>query len=73
MGVVAEALEELLEVLVNEGVMGDVVGPTVKLRPGRQLAEDEQVGDLEEGRALAELLDRVAAVFEDPRLAVDDR
>ena len=70
-GVVAEALEELLQVLVDEGVVGDVVDPAVELRPGRQLAEDQQVGDLEEGGALAELLDRVAAVFEDPRLAVD--
>ena len=70
-GVVAEALEELLEVLVDEGVVGDVVDPAVELGPGRQLAEDQQVGDLEEGGALAELLDRVAAVFEDPGLAVD--
>ena len=70
-GVVAEALEELLEVLVDEGVVDDVVGPAVELGPGRQLAEDQEVGDLEEAGALAELLDRVAAVFEDPGLAVD--
>ena len=38
---------------------------------GRQLAEDEQVGDLEVARLLAELLDRVAPVLEDPGLAVD--
>ena len=70
-GVVAEALEELLQVLVDVGVVGDVEGPAVELGPGRQLAEDQQVGDLEEGRALAELLDRVAAVFEDAGVAVD--
>ena len=70
-GVVAEALEELLEVLVDEGVVGDVEDPAVELGRGRQLAEDQQVGDLEEGRALAELLDRVAAVFEDAGVAVD--
>ena len=70
-GVVAEALEELLEVLVDEGVVGDVEHPAVELGLGRQLAEDQQVGDLEEGRALAELLDRVAAVFEDAGVAVD--
>ena len=50
-GVVAEALEELLEVLVDVGVVGDVEDPAVELRRGRQLAEDQQVGDLEEGRA----------------------
>ena len=70
-GVVAEALEELLQVLVDVGVVGDVEHPAVELRLGRQLAEDQQVGDLEEGGALAELLDRVAAVFEDPGGAVD--
>ena len=39
---------------------------------GRQLAVDEQVGDLEEARLLRELLDRVAAVLEDALLAVDE-
>ena len=37
----------------------------------RQLAVDEQVGDLEVGRLLGELLDRVAAVLEDALVAVD--
>ena len=49
-GVVAEALEEVLDVLVDEGVVGDVVDPALELRLGRQLAEDQQVGDLEVGR-----------------------
>ncbi len=69
--VVAEALEELLDVLVDEGVVGDVEDPALELRLGRQLAVDQQVGDLEEGRLLAELLDRDAAVLEDALLAVD--
>ena len=34
-------------------------------------AVDQQVGDLEVGRVLAQLLDRVAAVLEDARVAVD--
>jgi hypothetical protein len=33
---------------------------------------DEQVGDLEEGRLLRKLLDRVAAVLQDPLVAVDE-
>ena len=70
-GVVAEALEQVLEVLVDVGVVGDVEGPALELRLGRQLAPDQQVGDLEEGRVLAQRLDRVAAVFEDPGVAVD--
>ncbi len=71
MGVVAEALVELLDVLVDEGVVDDVEHPAPQLRLGRQLAEDEQVGDLEIARVLTELLDGNPAMLEDPRLAVD--
>ena len=70
-GVVAEALVELLDVLVGEGVVGDVEGPALELGGGGELAEDQEVGDLEVGRVLAELLDRDAAVLEDAGLAVD--
>ena len=70
--VVAEALDELLEVLVQEGVDGDVVDPRVQLRLGRQLAVEQQVGDLEEGGVLRELFDRVAAVLQDADVAVDE-
>ena len=38
---------------------------------GGQLAVDQQVGDFEERRVLRELLDRVAAVAQDARVAVD--
>jgi hypothetical protein len=38
----------------------------------RQLAEEEQIRDLEVVRALGELLDRVAAIFEDALVAVDE-
>ena len=69
--VVAEAVEELLDVLVDVGVHGDLVHPVVELVARRQLAVDQQVGDLEVGRLLAELLDRVAAVLEDAGGAVD--
>ena len=72
-GVVAEALHEALHVLVHERVVGDVVHPGLVLGLGRQLAVDQQVGDLEEGRLLRQLLDRVAAVLQDPLVAVDER
>ena len=71
-GVVAEALHERLDVLVDERVVGDLVLPRVVLLLGGQLAVDEQVGDLEEVRLLRQLLDGVAAVLEDPLLAVDE-
>ena len=43
------------------------------LRLGRQLAEQDQVGRLEEVAVLGQLLDRVAAVEQDALVAVDDR
>ena len=70
-GVVAEALDELLDVLVDVGVVGDLEDPLVQLILRGQLAVDEQVGHLEVGGALAQLLDRVAAVLEDAGFAVD--
>ena len=71
--VVAVALHELLDVLVHERVDRDLVRPLVELRLVRQLAVDEQVGDLEIGRLLGELLDRIAAVLQDALVAVDVR
>ena len=60
-GVVVEALQEpLAHVLVDVGVIRDVVRPLVELVGGGQLAEDQQVGHLEVGGLLGELLDRVA-------------
>ena len=72
-GVVAEALHEVLHVLVHERVHGDLVHPLLQLRAGGQLAVDDQVGDLQEGGALAQLLDRIAPVLEDAGVAVDVR
>jgi hypothetical protein len=70
--VVAEALEELLEVLVHVGVDRDLVLPLVELLLRGQLAVDEQVGHLEVGRVVAQLLDGIAAVLEHAGLAVDE-
>ena len=53
-------------------MMGHLGDEPVQLLAGRQLAPDEQVGDLEEGRVLGELLDRVAAVAKDPLLAIEE-
>ena len=71
-GVVVEALEEpLADVLVDERVGGDLVDPGVELVPVGQLAVDQQVGDLEVGGPLGQLLDRVAPVAQDAGLAVE--
>ncbi len=72
-GVVAEALEELLDIDVDVGVVADVVLEPVQLVGCRELPLEQEVGGLEERRVLCELLDRVAAVAEDAPVAVDER
>ena len=69
--VVAEALQELLEGLVQHRVVGDFV-----LEPGepglvRKLTVHQQVGNLEEAGLLGQLLDRVAAVQQYAGVAID--
>jgi hypothetical protein len=63
----------LSDVLVDVRVERDVVDELVELRLRGELALQDQVGDLEMGAALGELLDGVAAVSEDPLVAVDVR
>ena len=56
---------------MQQGVPLDLVGELVQLLGGRQFTVDQQVADLDEGRLLGELLDRVAAVAQDAGVAVD--
>jgi hypothetical protein len=65
--------EEALEVLVQHRVPRDLAGEGRQLGARRQLPVHEQPGDLEEGAALGQLLDRVPAVAQDALLAVDVR
>ena len=69
--VVAEPLDELLAVLVQEGVVRDVVHPLVQLTLSRQVAVQQQVGHLQEGGVLGQLLDGVAPVLQDSLISVD--
>src|SRR3989442_12806506 len=71
MRVVAEALDELLDVLVHVRVVRDVEDPAVELILGGQFSVDQEIGDLEVGALLAELLDWDAAVPELAFVAVD--
>src|SRR5205814_1086562 len=67
-----KGVDQLLDVLVQEGVMGDRVHPLAVLVRIGQLAMDQEVGDVEETTALGQLLDRIAAVAEDAVLAVNE-
>lgn len=71
MRVTGEAAVEVLDVLVQQGVLRDLVLEHGELVHGRQLAVDEQERHLEEGGALGQLLDRVAAVPQDALLTVE--
>src|SRR5206468_8479633 len=69
-GVLGEAVEEAPHLLVDQAVARDAVPELLELIGGGQLAVDQQVGDLQEGALLRQLLDRVAAVAQDPGIPV---
>jgi hypothetical protein len=71
MGVVLEALHELLHVLVEHRVQGDFLRPRFELRLRGQLAEQIRYGGLDERAVLRQLFDRVAPVEQDALVAVD--
>ena len=70
-GVVTEAFDELLDVLMDHGVMGDVPGPALHLRGGGQFAIDDQIGGFQIVNLFGNLLDRISPVAQDPLVPVD--
>jgi len=76
MGVVVERIvDPAAKVLVQVGVVGDLVCPGVGLGLGGQFAGEEQMGNLEVCRVLSQLIDGIAAVLEDavPTVEIRDR
>ena len=72
MSIVVEALHKVLaKVLVDEGVVCDLVAPSLKLLRGWKVTEDQQVGNLEIARMLGQLFNRVSAVTQDAVLAIE--
>ena len=69
--VAAETLEEAVHLVVHHGVARDPVVEIRLLGRAGQLAEQHQVGGLEEVAVLGELLDRVAAIEQHALVAVD--
>jgi len=66
-----EPVDEQLDVLVQDRMCGELcTTPSSVTRS--QLALDDQIGDLEEGALLRQLLDGIAAVAQDALLAVDE-
>src|ERR1700745_2818328 len=71
MGIAAEPAEEGSKLLVHHRVMGNVVDELLLLLGGRQLAVEQEVGDLQEVALVGEFLDRVTAVEKHSFVAVD--
>ena len=71
MRVVAKALDDPLDVLVDDGVVGNVVLERVVLTLRGKLAVEKQVSDLEVVRLFGKLFDRIATVPQDSLLTVD--
>ena len=68
---VVEAVQNLLDVLVDEGVVRDVPLPLLQLLGGREFAVQQQVCDFEVVALFGELFDGVASVFEYAAVAVN--
>jgi hypothetical protein len=71
MGVPRETLEEAAQFFVQQSVAADLGVEVSQLLGGRQLAVDQEVGGLQEGGVLGQLLNGVAAVAQDTCVAVD--
>src|SRR5271166_3464409 len=73
MGVPAEALVEAAHLLVHHGVEGDTIIEVGLLRGRGQLAVKQEIAGLEEVAVLGQLLNGVAAIEQEPFVAVDIR
>jgi hypothetical protein len=69
-GVVPEAVHEVLDVLVDVGVVRDLIDPLVVLVFGRQVTVDQEVRHLQISGLLAQLLDWNAPVLQDALLPI---
>jgi len=73
MSVVVKPIEKFLDAFMDEGVMGDVVGPILQLCGGRQFAVQQQIGRFQVGALFCEIFDGIAAVAQDAGVAIDKR
>ena len=71
MRVAAEALEEAGHLLMHHGVARDAIVEIRLLRAGRQFAIKQKVAGLQKIAVLGELLNGIAAIEQNPFVAVD--
>ena len=70
MCVTADGIKEVFQVLVQEGVPGDVGLEFLQLSCARQISIDQEVGDLKELRLCGQFFDWVSAIAKNPLLAM---
>jgi len=73
MGVVAEGFHDVLDVLVQESVMGNVVCPLGQLGGIRQFAIENEIGGFQKSAFLGQLFNGIATITQNPRIAVEIR
>src|SRR5690348_5364230 len=71
-GVIMKAVEEFLDALMNEGVMGDVVTPFLELFARGKFAKNNQIGGFEIAASLGQFLNGVSAIAENTLIAVNE-
>jgi len=70
-GVAPEATEEIVDLVVDHGVVGDGVFELGLGRCGRKITVEQQVADFHVVGLVGQLFDRVAPVEQDPLLTID--
>ena len=73
MRVVAETVDKLLDVFMQQGVVLDIVHPLVELRPIGKIAIEDQVRRFEIGALLRQLLDGIAPIVQDSPVPIYKR
>src|SRR5689334_14110515 len=71
MSFVMEAIDNLLDIFVDDRVKRDVVSPIFELGLVGQLAVKNQIGSLQISAFFGNLLDRIAAVAKNAAIAIN--
>ena len=73
MGVVAETVHQLPDVLVDHCVLGDARRPAIELLAARELPVEQKVCNFQIGCLLGKLVDGIATIAQYPLVAIDER
>src|SRR2546427_5022499 len=71
MGIMMEAVDELLDIFMDNRVIGNIMRPMVELGLGGKLAVEDQIGSFEIRALLRNLFDRIAPVTQNSLIPVD--